>query len=185
MEKATISLTSIGSATHAAKRAADIVFILQNKEQVDDATLAGQLNETLQAYGEKDPKVTDRDLSDLRSVADMLYKVFSTQVMGDAARSLNGILARYASAPRLSAHNGTPWHLHVDSDDHAPWAQWLATSSALGLATLLAEKQRNPGGLCASCNRPFVDSGKGGGRSYCSPRCATRERVAAYRKRVR
>jgi len=185
MEKATISITSIGSATHAAKRAADIVFILQNKEQVGDAILTRRLNETFRTYGEKDSEVTSRDLFDLRFVADMLYEVFATKSTDDIAHLLNGILARYAGAPRLSMHGGAPWHLHVDSDDHAPWAQWFAASSALGLAILLAEKQRNPGGLCASCGRPFIDLGKGGGRHYCSPRCATRERVAAYRKRGR
>lgn len=23
----------------------------------------------------------------------------------------------------------TAWHIHVDSDDHAPWAEWFAASS--------------------------------------------------------
>ncbi|WP_332306638.1 CGNR zinc finger domain-containing protein [Saccharomonospora glauca] len=42
-----------------------------------------------------------------------------------------------------------------------------------------------PGGLCASpsCGRPFVHVGGGSPRRYCTPRCATRERVAAHRTR--
>ena len=184
MEKANSSLLSLGSATYAAKRAADVIFVLQNKDQLDDEALVRLLTETLKGYGEKND-VTSADLDGLKTVADKLYAVFATQDTKMVAQLLNALLSEYASAPRLSSHGDTPWHLHVDSNDHAPWAEWFAASSALALATLLAEKQRNPGGLCASpiCGRPFIDSGKGGGRSYCSSRCATRERVAAYRKR--
>jgi len=183
MEKANTSTVSLGSATYAAKRAADIVFVLHNKEQLDRPALIGRLNETLKAYSENS-KVIDADLDELEAVVGDLYTVFAEQDVANVASLLNEILAKYARAPRLSEHGNTAWHLHVDSDDHAPWAEWFAASSALALAVLLAEKQRNPGGLCISptCGRPFIDLGKGGGRSYCSPKCATRERVAAYRK---
>lgn len=178
------NILSLGSATYAAKRAADIIFVLQNKDQVNDEALARQLTETLKGYGENGD-VSLVDLNSLKIVASKLHAVFSTPDTEKVASLLNALLGEYARAPRLSSHGDTPWHLHVDSNDHAPWAEWFAASSALALATLLAEKQRSPGGLCASsvCGRPFVDSGKGGGRSYCSPKCATRERVAAYRKR--
>jgi len=158
------------------------VFVLQNKDQLDYAALIERLNETLQAYGEN-LKATHADLDELKSVSRKLHAIFAAQDAASAAALLNAILADYAHAPRLSAHGKTAWHLHVDSTDHAPWAEWFAASSALALAVLLAEKQRSPGGLCASptCGRPFIDLGKGGGRNYCSPKCATRERVAAYR----
>ncbi|SRR6266704_415411 len=184
MEMANSTLYSLGSATHAAKRAADVVFILQNKDRLDYASLVGRLNETLQTYGESS-KVTYADLDDLKIVSRKLYATFAVHDVAIVAELLNAILAEYAHAPRLSAHGKTSWHLHVDSDGHAPWAEWFAASSTLALAILLAEKQRNPSGLCASltCGRPFIDLGKGGGRNYCSPKCATRERVAAYRKR--
>lgn len=175
---------SLGSATYAAKRAVDIVSVLQNKDKLEYKALIERLNELLKAYGEKS-EVIATDLDELRVVGQKLYTVFVTEDTKQAAILLNTILNEYGHAPRLSMHGNTPWHLHVDSNDHAPWAEWFAASSALALATLLAEKQRNPGGLCASsiCGRPFIDSGKGGGRSYCSPTCATRERVAMYRKR--
>ena len=184
MEKAHNTVYSFGSATHAAKRAADIVFILQNKNKLEYATLVAALNETLKVYGE-DQQLDSVDLGELRAVSRKLYAVFASKDVDEAARQLNAILGEYAHAPRLSVHGNSPWHMHVDSDDDAPWAEWFAASSSLALATLLAEKRRNPGGLCASpsCGRPFIDLGKGGGRSYCSPRCATRERVAAYRKK--
>jgi hypothetical protein len=140
MEKANNSLYQLGSATYAAKRAADIVFVLQNKGHLNYSALISRLNEVLQAYGEQGSEVSSADLDDLKAVSRKLYAVFE--------------------------------------------AEWFAASSAMALAVLLAEKQYNPGGLCASssCGRPFIDLGKGGGRNYCSPRCATRERVAAYRK---
>jgi hypothetical protein len=181
MEKA--NTHSLGSATYAAKRAADVIFVLQNKDQLNTEILTQQLTKTLKSYGEKSD-VTIADLDDLKTVANKLHAVFATQDIDRVVKLLNTLLSEYAGAPRLSSHGHTPWHLHVDSSDHAAWAEWFAASSTIALATLLAEKQRNPGGLCASpaCSRPFIDSGKGGGRSYCSPRCATRERVATYRK---
>ncbi|HSD56373.1 MAG TPA: CGNR zinc finger domain-containing protein [Candidatus Saccharimonadales bacterium] len=184
MEKANNPL-SLGSAAYAAKRAADITFVLQNKSGLSDAKLLMQLNKVLKEYGENS-KVENSDLENLGEVTRELLTVFSTSDAKKAADLLNGLLERYASKPRLSSHDGSPWHIHIDSSDHAPWDEWLATSSALALAILLSEKQRNPGGICASpgCGRPFIDTGKGGGRSYCSPRCATRERVSAYRKRA-
>lgn len=175
---------SLGTATYAAKRAADVIFTLENKDHLDYVALIKRLTNTLKSYGEKSG-ITSTDLDDLKTVSRKLHAVFAAEEIAQVASLLNNILAEYAHAPRLSSHSDTPWHLHVDSNDHAPWAEWFGASSALALAILLAEKQRNPGGLCTSpiCKRPFIDLGKGGGRSYCSPRCATRERVAAYRKR--
>jgi len=183
MEKANNSL-SLGSAMYAAKRAADLVFVLQNKGHLSNTKLLVQLNKVLEEYGENS-KVEESDLENLDAVGCQLLAIFSVSDIKKTVGLLNSLLEQYASKPRLSNHNGSFWHIHIDSSDHAPWDEWLATSSALAFAILLAEKQRNPGGLCASrnCGRPFIDTGKGGGRSYCSPRCATRERVSAYRRR--
>lgn len=185
MNKATNGTLSMGSATFAAKRAADVMFVLQNKEQLPYKKLVAQLNKTLQAYGENSPDMATNDLDELKEIAQRLHKVFTAVDMQAAAEYINELLDKYTCKPRLSAHSSSPWHLHVDSSDHAPWAEWFASSSAFALAVLLAEKQQNPAGLCTSptCDRPFIDLGKGGGRSYCSPKCATRERVAAYRKK--
>ncbi len=182
MQKAN-PISHLGTATYAATRAADIVGIFQDKSLRDDTAILERLNICLKEYGENG-NVTSSDLVTFGKVADRLYDVFASGSPTQAANLLNTILAKHAQAPRLTNHGESPWHLHVDSDDHASWAEWFAASSALALATLLAEKQRNPGGVClsATCKKPFIDLGKGGGRSYCSPRCASRERVAAYRK---
>lgn len=174
----------MGSATFAAKRAADVVFVLLNKERLAHKELAARLNEMLRAYGEMNADVTT-NIDELKAVARKLHDVFAATNTNIAATRINDLLETYTQKPRLSTHGSSPWHIHVDNNDHAPWAEWFAASSAFALAVLLAEKQQNPAGLCASptCGRPFIDLGKGGGRKYCSPRCATRERVAAYRKK--
>ena len=90
-----------------------------------------------------------------------------------------------AHPPRLTTRGGgSGWHLHADSSDDAPWAEWFLTSSCLALAVLLAERQAPPGGFCQSpsCGRPFVNVGRGSARRYCSTACGTRERVAAHRE---
>src|SRR3954453_2566160 len=99
---------------------------------------------------------------------------------------LSGALRTRTVKPSLRqvvVEEGYGWHLHADAADDGPWGAWLVTSSALGLAALLAERQDVPGGLCASasCGKPFAHTGGGSPRRYCSPRCATRERVAAHR----
>lgn len=171
-----------GSARAAAKRAADLLAVLDPRLEPPDPQV---VVDVLRGYGEPEPIDLDAaGVTALRAAAAELWKVFAASSTGQAADRLNAILQAHAGPPRLSAHQDTAWHIHVDQDDDGPWAQWFASSSAMALATLLAERQVNPAGLCASsrCGRPFIDLGQGAPRRYCSPRCATRERVAAHRK---
>lgn len=141
----------------------------------------------LLAHGEREPLgLAEEGVRRMREGAERLREVFAAGTVEEAAHVLNDLLERYAHPPRLTTHGGRyPWHLHVDAHDDAPWADWFVASSCLALATLLADRQRPPGGLCASpsCGRPFVHVGGGSPRRYCTPRCATRERVAAHRTR--
>lgn len=111
--------------------------------------------------------------------------MFTAATTADAAEHLNSILDRYGHPPRLSRHDGSVWHLHIDRNDDGPWAEWFASSSAMAIATLLTDRQTNPAGRCscATCERPFIDLGQGDKRRYCSPRCANRERAADHRRR--
>jgi CGNR zinc finger len=139
----------------------------------------------LRAHGEPEPvEISDADLDGLRQAAVPLGEVFAAGDAATAAGRINALLAGRARPPRLTTHGGTSgWHLHVDSSDDAPWSEWFLTSSCLALAVLLAERQSPPGGFCASpsCGRPFVNTGRGAPRRYCSPACGTRERVARHR----
>jgi hypothetical protein len=98
----------------------------------------------------------------------------------------NRLLDRAQTPPRLSNHDGTAWHLHVTADE-APWADWLAAVAGLGLARLLAEDGVARLGRCAapSCRRAFAGGLRNHPRRYCSPTCANRGRVAAFRARRR
>jgi predicted RNA-binding Zn ribbon-like protein len=140
----------------------------------------------LREHGEPEPiEITDGDVASMRSVAARLHEIFAAPDTATAARLLNEILAAAAGPLRLTSHGGTAWHLHLDgSDEDTPWDTWFAVSSAAALAELLAARQAPPGGLCAApgCGQPFVHVGGGTPRRYCSPRCATRERVAAHRR---
>jgi predicted RNA-binding Zn ribbon-like protein len=186
--------TPFGRSPHdAARRAVEIIDVLVPRPGSRDhaARLAGPWDEraeliaVLRAHGETGPiEISDTDLTALRRVATTLREVFATGDVAAAANRINALLAAHAYPPRLTSHDAEyGWHLHVDSSDDAPWAEWFATSSCLALAVLLAERQAPPAGLCASpsCGKPFVNVGRGPARRFCSPGCGTRERVAAHR----
>jgi predicted RNA-binding Zn ribbon-like protein len=184
-----------GSVHDAARRAADIIDVLLPRPGSRDeiARLAGpgprddrtRLIAVLRAYGEPGLiEISAADLTALRQAAADLREVFAAGDVAVAADRINELLAGRAHPPRLTAHGGeSGWHLHVDSRDDAPWAEWFLTSSCLALAVLLAERQAPPAGLCGSpsCGKPFVNVGRGAARRYCCAACGTRERVAAHR----
>lgn len=179
----------LGSVHDAARRTADLLAILLPREghgpepgrSGDRAAVIA----ALRAHGEPEPvEISGADLGGLREAAVQLAGVFTAGDAGTAADRINALLAGRAHPPRLTTHGGTSgWHLHVDGSDDAPWAEWFLTSSCLALAVLLAERQAPPGGFCASpsCGRPFVNTGRGAARRYCSATCGTRERVARHR----
>lgn len=169
----------------AAQRAADILAVME-------AGAPGQRERiiaVLRTHGEPEPiEITEADMTEFRQAARELLDVFTAASMAEAAERLNRLLAAHARPPRLTTHDGeVGWHVHVDSRDDAPWGEWFLTSSCLALALLLAERQAPPAGICASpsCGKPFVNTGRGSTRHYCSSACGTRERVAAHRARSR
>ncbi|MFD0265666.1 CGNR zinc finger domain-containing protein [Streptomyces sp. NPDC127106] len=130
---------------------------------------------------------TEADATDLRAAARRMADLLAEPDEDRAAEALNALFARYATRPRLTRHDGHPWHLHVDRGDEAGWGEWFLASGALALAQLLTEHGRIAWGACAaaSCGRLFLGGGPGSARRYCSGTCATRERVAAHRRRKR
>jgi hypothetical protein len=182
-----------GSVHDAAQRAADVLAVLLpragNRLTPGSPAERDALVEVLLAHGEPPPiEISPAQLDSLRHAALELREVFSAPDVAAAADLINELLAGRAHPPRLTTHGGSSgWHLHVDSSDDAPWAEWFLTSSCLALAILLAERQAAPGGICASasCGRPFVNVGRGSVRRYCSAACGTRERVTAYREASR
>jgi hypothetical protein len=184
-----------GSVHDIAQRAADIIDVLLprpgSRDEIARLASPGPRDErarliaVLRAYGEPGLiEISAADLAALRQAVADLREVFAAGDVATAADRINELLAGRAHPPRLTSHGGdSGWHLHVDSRDDAPWAEWFLTSSCLALAVLLAERQAPPAGLCGSpsCRKPFVNVGRGAARRYCSATCGTRERVAAHR----
>ncbi|WP_238164138.1 CGNR zinc finger domain-containing protein [Kribbella pittospori] len=149
-----------------------------------------QLNEPddvrgfLLEHGESDPITLDGgDLQAVRTVRERIRPVFHADP-AEAARVLNELLAEYAVRPYLSDHDGSPWHLHVAKPE-ATWAEWLAASTALGLAGFAAGHGFAAIDSCAApdCERVFVNPAERRPRRFCSPTCSSRTRVASYRAR--
>ncbi|WP_405913468.1 CGNR zinc finger domain-containing protein [Streptomyces sp. NBC_00963] len=151
-----------------------------------ETAAAGQVADVLRTHGETgELALSASDMEELRSAARALREVFAAGGTDAAASAVNGLLRRSTGRLRLTSHDGsTPWHPHLDRDDDAPWGEWFLASSCLALAVRLWDRQRPPGGVCAStgCGNVFVVEGSGPARRYCSRRCATRERVAAHRR---
>lgn len=165
-----------------AKRTAAMVNALLATPPPDAAAIVALLCE----YGELEPvHVTTEDVQQMHAGALALWEAFAADPAEAAADRLNSLLAGTAGPLRLTGHAGTtPWHLHLDSDDEAPWGEWFRASSSFALAVLFGEYQRLPGGVCASpsCDNVYVALGAARTRRFCSRRCATRERVANHRR---
>jgi predicted RNA-binding Zn ribbon-like protein len=146
---------------------------------------AGGLERFLVDHGETAPIDLDaRDVAGLAEVRERLGEVFGAAGVDTAAALVNRLLEGAQAPPRLSNHDGTPWHLHV-TDDAAPWSQWLAAITGLGLARLIAEDGVARIGRCAApgCGAAFAGGPRNHARRYCSAACANRARVAAFRAR--
>ena len=152
------------------------------------APSSDQVRELLIEHGEpEDISITDQDVAELRGVAERFDALFGCPDRDTWAHRLNEILASCAETPRLVAHDGVDWHLHLDSGPESPWAQWFGAGSAFALAVMLVDGDGVPVSRCAAygCARPFLPTGGGRTRRFCSSRCATRSRVADHRRKGR
>ncbi|KPI02278.1 protein of unknown function DUF1470 [Actinobacteria bacterium OV450] len=130
---------------------------------------------------------TEEAAAELRAAARRMGNVLAEADEDRAAEALNALFAQYAAPPRLTRHDGHPWHLHVDRGESSGWGGWFLASGALELSRLLTEYGRIAWGACAAegCGRFFLGTGPGSARRHCSRACATRARVAAHRRRKR
>lgn len=128
---------------------------------------------------------TEKDLKAARRLREELRKVFTSEDEPEAADRLNEILADVVAVPRISVHSASP-HIHFEPRTGGT-AHWLAAATAMGLSAVLCDGGLERFGSCSShdCVDVFVDTSKNRSRSHCSTRCATRENVAAYRRRER
>ncbi|WP_410538663.1 CGNR zinc finger domain-containing protein [Streptomyces sp. KL2] len=166
---------------------------LTNALRADPELPREELAELLVRHGERPEDLAEEAFppacaAELRSAVARMAAVLAETDTGRAARTLNGILAECGARPRLTDHGGRhPWHLHVDRDEDAGWADWFLAASALALAQIVTEHGRAAWGECAApgCSAFYLDTGPGSARRYCSATCASRARVAAHRRRRR
>jgi predicted RNA-binding Zn ribbon-like protein len=146
---------------------------------------AAVLRRFLADHGEQPPiRLDEAGAAAIAAVEAELRAVFEAPGVDAAAAVVNRLLERAGGRPRLSDHDGTPWHLHL-TDDDATWAEWLAAITGLGLARLLASDGMARVGRCAArgCRRVFAGGPRNHRRRYCSPACGNAARVAAFRAR--
>jgi len=128
---------------------------------------------------------TEKDLRAVRRLREQLRAVFEARDEKEASDLLNAILARVVAVPRISVHSAEP-HLHFEPRTGGT-AQWLAAATAMGLSIVLCDVGLDRFGSCSShnCVDVFVDTSKNHSRRHCTTTCATRENVAAHRRRAR
>lgn len=172
----------------AARRLIDLAEAVR----VDPALPRAALAQLLAGHGERPADLTaeafpEAGAAELRAAARRMAGVLGESEEDRAADALNALLEECATRPRLTRHDGHPWHLHVDRGEEAGWGDWFLASGALALAQLLTEYGRIAWGACAAegCGRFFLATGPGSARRYCSTTCSSRSRVAAHRRRKR
>ncbi|WP_430334353.1 CGNR zinc finger domain-containing protein [Rhodococcus sp. ACT016] len=122
------------------------------------------------------------DAAELHAAIDDIVGILAAQEPDAAARRINATLNRYPAHPHLVQLPGRPWSMHLRSDT-TNRAQWFASTAAFALGLWLSEKGSCAWGTCEApgCDDFFIDSGRRAPQRYCTPRCATRARVANHR----
>ncbi|MFJ1705076.1 CGNR zinc finger domain-containing protein [Kitasatospora sp. NPDC088346] len=160
-------------------------FIAELANAVQDGTRVGpaDLQELVERHGGPPFALTDSDARQLCEATARLIGILATQDEDRAAEAINTLLDHYPARPRLVRMPGRPWSLHTRARPDAAPADWLLSTAALALGLWLGERGRCAWGQCAApgCGRYFIDTGRRSPQRYCTPRCATRVRVAAHR----
>jgi predicted RNA-binding Zn ribbon-like protein len=131
--------------------------------------------------------VAPAEAAELAKLAGRLRPVFLAAEDGatdGVAELVNALLADYRSAPKLSRHDGEPWHLHFTSA--VAGTEWGA-GCATGLAVVVDSQATGRLGVCRAegCDRVYVDVSRNASRRFCSESCLNRTKVAAFRARAR
>ncbi|MFF7453370.1 CGNR zinc finger domain-containing protein [Kitasatospora sp. NPDC008115] len=162
-----------------------LLFIaeLANTVRQDPEVGAAELQALLERHQGPPFRLTEADARELREAAAPLVRLLGTGDPDDAAEQINALLDRHPVRPRLVRLPGRPWSLHTEAPPAAGLTHWLLSTAALALGLWLSERGRCAWGRCAApgCERFFVDTGRRTPQRYCTPRCATRVRVAAHR----
>jgi len=127
------------------------------------------------------------DLTALHALREAISGVFEASDDAAAAAAVNDLVARASVMPRLTDHDGYPWHLHYFPPG-TTLAEHLRVECGMALAHIVATGERSRLSRCAApdCDRVLVDLSRNRSKRYCDARtCGNRLHVAAYRERRR
>lgn len=121
-------------------------------------------------------------------LAQRIRPVFDSASRGNhdtAVSAANELLESYLPSPRLSRHDGEPWHLHFHGQPDRDPTEW-GGGMAVALATVLGSEYADRLGMCSApaCDRAFVDVSRNGNRRFCDVACQNRVKAAAHRARA-
>jgi predicted RNA-binding Zn ribbon-like protein len=129
--------------------------------------------------------LTTTDLDEIRALRSLFSPVFTTGSDAEAAGLINAIIVRGTTTPKLTNHDGHPWHIHY-SRDEASLACRITVECAIALAQVIAAGERERLRRCEApdCDDALIDLSRNRSKRYCDARtCGNRLHVAAYRER--
>ncbi|MGY0489977.1 CGNR zinc finger domain-containing protein [Streptomyces sp. WG-D5] len=143
------------------------------------------LEPLLAAHGVVNRSLTTAQAEAVWTWSRRLAACFGPQDLAARCHAVNALLAEASTSPRISLHDGRP-HLHYSASAADPAAHIRAVT-ATGLAYVICSADADRLGRCArrGCGLAFVDTSRGGRRTYCSVRCANNDAVARHRERHR
>jgi predicted RNA-binding Zn ribbon-like protein len=130
-------------------------------------------------------RVHPADVDELKDLRAAIRGVFAADTPKQAIDRLNAILAGAGVRPWIAEHRDGNREVFF-APPEAPLARRVACDAGIGLAMMMtnnAERLK----VCAAdpCRNVFVDTSRNRSRRWCSPTCAARMNVAAYRARQR
>lgn len=129
-------------------------------------------------------KITQYDLDRLKLLRADLATVFTCAVEGaeqPAVDRLNALMMVHPVHPVLVAHDGQPWHVHLDESGSV--TDRYAAGAVISLFLLVSQLGIERLGVCtiASCDRVFIDGSSNKSRRYCKEHSAARGNVTSLR----
>ncbi|MPZ81496.1 MAG: CGNR zinc finger domain-containing protein [Actinophytocola sp.] len=164
----------------------EVALRLANVPLSDVASLQGALHD--EPWWSS--RATAADVAALRPVVAGLRGALDRAAAADGPgvlREVNALLADHPPRPRLSAGHDPAvanWHLHMADLTAAP-ATEVAAAAAWGIAHGIVHYGLDRWGLCGAddCANYYLDTSTNRAKRFCSPRCANRVHVAAFRSR--
>lgn len=129
-----------------------------------------------------DYPIGDTDLRDVRAYLAGLPPLIDAAGEPGRVAYLNTLLARYATPPSVSDHDGAGWHMHY-RPERARHGTVFTAATTVATAQFLTAHGMHRLGRCAlpECANAFADITRPGRQRYCSHPCANRDAVRRHR----